>query len=253
MCAEGVSRLGDSVKALIIADGRVPPRSVLPEDLFGDVDLVVAADGGAERAAALGLRPDLVVGDGDSIDPDALGALAASGTAVERYPAEKDESDLELALKAAMVRGADEIVILGALGGARFEHEMAAVALLGLEEASGRDVTIADDRSTVRLLRGSERAGVVASLDVRGAPGDFVSILPWGGDATGVATEGLRYALRDEVLRMGPSRGLSNELTVPTGRISCRRGQLLVVHTRRSALLPASSGNLIAPEGSHAS
>jgi len=252
LCAEGVLRLGGSVKALIVADGRVPPRSALPTDLLGDVDLVVAADGGAERAALLGLRPDLVVGDADSIDADALQALAASGTAVELFPAEKDESDLELALIAALGRGADEIVILGALGGERFEHEMAAVALLGLEEASGRDVTIADDRSTVRLLRGSERAGVVASLHVRGEPGDFVSILPWGGNATGVATEGLRFVLRDEVLRMGPSRGLSNELTDQSGRIACRGGQLLVVHTRRSALMPAGAGGGIAREGPHA-
>jgi thiamine pyrophosphokinase len=98
------------VKALIVADGRVPPRSALPTDLLGDVDLVVAADGGAERAALLGLRPDLVVGDADSIDADALRGLAASGTPVERFPTEKDESDLELALMAALGRDRKSVV-----------------------------------------------------------------------------------------------------------------------------------------------
>jgi thiamine pyrophosphokinase len=229
------------LKAIVVGNGRVPARHSLPATVFDDVALVVAADGGAEGAIGLGLRPDLVVGDMDSLAPEALRRLESDGTAVERMAVEKDESDLELAIRAALARGATTIMILGALGGPRVEHELANVALLGL---GGPDTVIAimDERCTIRMLDGGARTsgGETATMDVRGEPGDFVSLQPWGGDVDGVTTRGLRYPLRDEPLLMGPSRGLSNELTGRRGAVSCRRGRALVIHTRRSALAAGS-------------
>lgn len=225
------------LKAIVVGNGRLPARHSLPATAFDDVALVIAADGGAEGAIALGLRPDLVIGDMDSLAPDALRRLESDGTAIERVAVEKDESDLELAIRAAFARGATTIVILGALGGPRVEHELANVALLGL---GGRDtgISIMDERCTIRLLDGGllPTGGEAATMDVRGEPGDFVSLQPWGGEVEGVTTRGLRYPLRDEPLPMGPSRGLSNELTGRHGAVSCRHGRLLVIHTRRSAL-----------------
>ena len=233
-------------RALVLANGSVPDRERLPAGTLDQVDLVIAADGGLRTAAALGLRPHLAVGDFDSAEPALVARAEAEGVAIERVAAEKDESDLELAVRAAVARGATEIVILGALGGSRVEHTLAGLALLSLAAVAAGprfEIAIVDERSTIRLLAGaaggSADDGAVrpaASLDIHGAPGDYVSLQPWGGDAIGVTTRGLRYPLHDEPLLMGPSRGLSNELTGPHGRVSCRSGQLLVIHTRRAAV-----------------
>jgi len=237
---------GARVKALVVGNGRVPPRAALPPSVLAGVELVVAADGGAVRCGELGLRPDLVLGDFDSIDPAALAAIEERGIEIRRVPAAKDESDLELALRAALDRGADTVVVLGALGGLRVEHELAALALLAL--GGGADLAIADDRSTIRLLSSSRTmapagAGAAgARLELHGEPGDYVSLLPWGGDAGGVTTEGLRFPLRDEPLPMGPSRGLSNEILGTRAAVTCRAGSVLVIHTRRAAVDAPSTG-----------
>jgi thiamine pyrophosphokinase len=224
------------MKALIIANGRAPERDGLPAGTLSGAALVIAADGGAATAERLGLLPDLVMGDLDSVTADVLARAVASGAAIRRVPAEKDESDLELALGEALTRGADRIVILGALGGERVEHVVASLALLDIPRGEQVDLAIVDERSTIRLLVAGERSGPTARLEIEGEPGDWVSLQPWGGDVVGVTTENLRYPLSDEPLRMGPARGLSNELTAPCGWISCREGRLLVIHTRRAAV-----------------
>lgn len=224
------------MKALIVGSGDVPARDRLPAGALAGVDLVIAADAGAERCRALGLRPDLVVGDFDSAPPGLAEALLADGIPLERAAAEKDESDLELALRAACERGADEVVALGALGGPRVEHLLAAIDLLVVAAGEGVAASIVDERSEIRLLAAPAGFAAPARLEIHGEPGDFVSLFPWGGDVIGVTTQRLRYPLRDERLAVGPSRGLSNELLEPVGVVSCRGGALLVVHTRRSAL-----------------
>src|SRR5512143_744234 len=111
--------------AIVLADGGAAPRSLLDAAWPGwdaGVAIVIAADGGARHATAFGLRIDRWVGDGDSIEPAMLDALAAAGVAVDRVAAEKDESDAELALLAALAAGADAVTIIGALGGPRVDH-----------------------------------------------------------------------------------------------------------------------------------
>ena len=230
------------MKALLVGNGRVPSRTAVPADVFAGVALVIAADGGAAACEALGLRPDLVVGDLDSAEPALIRRLAREGIEVRRVPAEKDESDLELALEAAIERGADRVVALGALGGTRVEHALSAIELLLLACQRGVEMALVDDRSTLRLLDCGQPDATAPTLDITGEPGDFVSLFPWGGDALGVVTEGLRYPLRDEPLPMGPSRGLSNELLGPAASVRCRSGRLLVIHTRRAAVEPLAQG-----------
>jgi thiamine pyrophosphokinase len=262
------------MKVIVVGNGHVPARHELPAAVFDGASLIIAADGGAARAAGLGVRPDLVVGDIDSLAPDALRRLESDGSTVVRVAAEKDESDLELAIRAALERGATSILILGALGGPRIEHELANVALLGLGGAAA-DIAIVDERCAIRLLDAGHpnaaegagsgtgvprasadehaSAGRGTSLVLDGEPGDYVSLQPWGGDVAGVTTEGLRYPLRDEPLLIGPSRGLSNELTGRRGRVSLRSGRVLVIHTRRSALAadeiePRTAGRAVTTE-----
>jgi len=225
--------------AILVGDGDVPTRARLDAAWPGwaaDADLVIAADGGARKTGRADLVPDLVVGDGDSLGETGLAAVRASGVPLELSDTAKDESDLELALLAAIGRGAVRLTILGALGGARFDHALANAWLLAHPALDGCVAVLLDARSRVRLLSpprpnqaaGRERAEVV----LVGGEGDLVSLFPFGPDALGVSTDGLAYPLRDEPLPAGPARGLSNVRTATEARVSLRSGRLLIVETR---------------------
>lgn len=213
--------------ALILADGAVAEPTALDvawPGWAGGIDLVIAADGGARHAGPLGRAIDLWVGDGDSIGPDGLAALEATGIPIRRSPVEKDESDTELALLAAVDAGAARTTILGALGGERIDHGLANVWLLGHPRLAGRDVRLLDATVRIRLV-GPGRA------DLGGRIGDLVSLLPFGGDAAGLTTDGLRYSLLGESLPSGPSRGLSNVRVAGDASLTVESGRILVVET----------------------
>jgi thiamine pyrophosphokinase len=187
-------------------------------------DLIVGADGGAGQALAWGLLPDLVIGDMDSLSDQDQAALAARGCRFVVHPRAKDETDLELALTCAVQQGAQEILVLGALGG-RLDHTLANVFLLALPVLGGISVRIVQGRSETFLVR----SGEVATIE--GQPGDLVSLLPLGGDACGVRTTGLAWALHGDDLCFGFTRGVSNEMKEPMAQIGLDRGNLLVVHS----------------------
>jgi thiamine pyrophosphokinase len=204
-----------------------PPAGLTP----GPEDRVIAADCGAQHARAWGWPIHLLVGDLDSLSPREADAVTAAGTPIIAVPVAKDETDLELALAHALAEGSRTIVICAALGG-RADHMLANVLLLARPELNGLDVTIADGAETVRLLRGYRHSpGRVAHLELAGAPGDLLSLLPVGEDAVGVITEGLLYPLHDETLFLGQARGVSNVFTAPRVAVALRGGLLLVIHT----------------------
>ncbi|MEP7158043.1 MAG: thiamine diphosphokinase [Chloroflexota bacterium] len=217
--------------ALIVADGDVPSRAAIdrlvgngaPADL-----LIIGADGGALKAAALGLRPNVVVGDTDSLSDSDADKLRAEGVEVLVYPRDKDESDTELAVREALHRGAERLVIVGAFGGRRFEHALANVLLMTLPELRGRDACLADGASVLRVLFDGEH------VEITGQPGDYVSLLPLTEQAVGVSTDGLAYPLSGATLSQGPTRGLSNELSGVRASVSLDAGRLAVIHTRSS-------------------
>jgi thiamine pyrophosphokinase len=216
------------VRAIVLADGHGSPRAALDAAWPGWSDgasIVVAADGGAELAAPLGLHIDRWVGDGDSLAPSGIERLRASGVDVSLAPTDKDESDTELAVLAAVDAGATDLTILGALGGARFDHALANVALLAHPALAGRAARLLGATARVTLLAGP------ASEPFTGGIGDLVSLLPLSGDVEGVATEGLEFPLHDEPLRLGPARGLSNRRTADVATVSIRTGRLLVIET----------------------
>ena len=226
-----------AIRALILAGGASPHRPGLDAAWPGwdrDLDVVIAADAGALLAAPLGLSLDLIVGDGDSLGEAALAAFIEQGVAVERSPIDKDSSDTELALVAAAVRGATDLVVVGAFGG-RLDHALANIWVLAHPRLAGRTVALLDDRSRVRLLTapaaGSPTRTAVA---LAGRAGDLVTLLPLDGPATGVTTSGLRWALADASLPVGFSRGLSNEVRPALDqppRIELGGGRLLVIET----------------------
>jgi thiamine pyrophosphokinase len=183
-------------------------------------DLLIAADGGALPLLRAGIMPHVTIGDMDSISAAGLAELQAHGVTLRRFPREKDETDLELALLHAAECGATAIDILGALGG-RWDHTLANVALLALPELHARHARLLADGQTLFLVR--DRAVL------EGQAGDTVSLLPLAGAAHGVSTSGLEYPLDNAILNYERARGVSNVLLDPPGHVSLREGLLLVV------------------------
>lgn len=220
--------------ALILADGDGPARDELDAAWPGwdaSIGLVIAADGGARLAGPLGVRIDRWVGDGDSLGEDALSSLEASGVPVERANADKDESDTELAVRAALREGADGIVIVGGLGGRRIDHALANVGLLAMPELADRGAVILDGRSRLTLIQAPDAAGQAVDRPLPGRAGDLVSLLPVGSGVDGVTTRGLEYPLVDEPLPVGAARGLSNVRRDADAGVTVRAGSLLVVES----------------------
>jgi len=207
------------MRAIIIANGQIHEGDFY-RSLVAPTDLIICADGGASNALALGLQPQVVIGDLDSLDESLHSRLEKMHCQFIVHPACKDETDLELALYYAIEHGVDEILILGALGG-RIDQTLANVQLLALPELRSVKARILDGRQEISLIRD-------AAL-IEGQVGDTVSLLPLTEEVTGIYTEGLEYALENATLYLGPSRGISNVLTSSQARIRIGQGLLLAV------------------------
>ena len=204
--------------ALVFAGGDPPGAGTLRD--LPDHDLVIAADSGLAHANRAGYVVDVVVGDLDSADPEAVAAATARGAVVERHAAAKDATDLELALTAARDRECSRVVVVGGHGG-RLDHFLANVLLLASPELSAL---------TIEARLADARVFVVRdAVDLRGSPGELCSLLAVGGAAHGVRTEGLRFPLRGETLYPGSTRGISNEFLDDDAAVSLDDGALLVV------------------------
>lgn len=221
-------------RAIILADGDVADRSAFDTTWPGWSDgiaIVVAADGGARNAARLGLPIHRWVGDGDSIHAGGLEDLRARGIPIELVAADKDESDTELAIQAAIAAGADELVVLGAFGGRRLDHSIANLALLAHPALAGRPAELLDASARVRLVRAPAVDGEPVTTRMPGRIGDIVSLIPFGADAERITTEGLHYPLRDETLVLGSARGLSNVRRATDASFALGSGLLLVIES----------------------
>lgn len=199
---------------LVITGGDPVPPSAL--DGLSGVDIVVAADSGLDHAERLGIEPDVVVGDFDSVSADALDRFAGP---VERHPVAKDATDLELALQWAVHRAPDRIVVLGGHGG-RLDHFLANALVL----------TTVPAHILVEWRAGPATIHVVrTAIDLVGEEGAKVSLVPVGGGVSGVSTEGLRWPLSDAALTSGSTLGVSNEFASSAARVEVAEGTLLVI------------------------
>jgi thiamine pyrophosphokinase len=182
---------------------------------------VIAADEGLEHAVALGLDVSVTVGDFDSVSPDTLAAAEADGMRVERHPAEKDATDLELALDAALALGASHVLVIAGDGAGRLDHLVAALLLLASPRYEGVEIDAVVGTTRIHVVRDKR--------ELAGAPGELVTLVAVNGPALGVSTEGLAYPLRGETLEPGSTRGVSNVFASDMALITIAGGVLLAI------------------------
>jgi thiamine pyrophosphokinase len=270
---------------VIICGGRIEDYNRAGKYCRG-ADIVISADSGARHCKALGIVPDIVLGDFDSIDRGDFRELEAAGAEILRYPVEKDMTDSELAVETAIKSGCSRVILLGSFG-SRLDHSISNLFLLKKLHDANVEGIIADEKNEIRLISGSIKLNSISiglnndsisldngnisqnngsisqnngsispnkdsislnkdsislnngstglyngSIRLKREDGVFVSLVPFGGDASGVSTRGLYYPLDGAVLRMGSSRGISNVFVDDEAYVEVKDGLLLVILSR---------------------
>lgn len=216
------------MRAVIFANGDFHPPQGGMTGVLQPGDVLLAVDGGMRHCTSLGVTPDYIIGDLDSISQAELDELSTQAVQLVRFPARKDFTDLELALQHAVTLGCDPLVVYGALG-ARWDQTLANVLLLASPELVDVSIRLVDGAQEIALLR----PGRLHTL--AGSPGDTLSLLPLAGDAHGITTQGLEYPLHQETLYFSATRGVSNVLTGSEASITFNQGLLLCTLIRHAS------------------
>ena len=211
------------MRAVVFANG-VIQEIKLVKPLIGEKDLIISADGGLRYIRSLGLIPDLVIGDLDSVSRDDIEFFKDKKIEILKFPIEKDQTDLEIALRELIDRKYKNILVIGALGG-RTDQTLANLGLM---------LSISNDDIQIEFDDGQEHIMLVRNRQVFfGKRGDTVSLIPQCSPVKGITTSGLRYPLNGESLFPGQTRGISNEMIEKNAEINITSGTILCIHTRK--------------------
>lgn len=209
------------MNAVIFVNGILDPEHD-PADILKDTDLIIAADGGADHCRKLDITPDILIGDLDSIDPALVETYSQKKVVIHRHPKKKDATDLELAIDLAVAKKAEEIRLLGALGG-RWDMSIANILLAAADKYQKQHIILLGRDCCLRIFHpGTEHL-------LRGTPGQKVSFMPLKNDAQGVTLTGFEYPLKDHTITFGSSLGVSNIMTDSTATVQHREGVLLCI------------------------
>ncbi|SDY57255.1 thiamine diphosphokinase [Thermoactinomyces sp. DSM 45892] len=203
-------------RVVVIAGGEVSPEDL---HLIQSDDFLITADAGVEPLLDLGMRPHLAVGDFDTTKQDYLFQLQDLKIPYRTLPREKDVTDTHFALEEAVKLQPSEILLLGALGGSRFDHALANLYLLEWIATTSIPCTLVSGKNQICLL--------VGPTTIRVTKGDtgYISLLPCSDQVVGVTLKGFRYPLNDATLIRGVSLGVSNEIAQESGEITIRLGK----------------------------
>jgi thiamine pyrophosphokinase len=207
------------MRAAIISNGELGDENKLKNTL-PTFDLVICCDGGIRHLEALGLTPDLIIGDFDSVNSALLDTYIKRGVEVRTFPVEKDETDTELAAQAAIEIGVDEVVLLGALGG-RWDHSYANIMVLVKLQKLGIEATILHSHNRIAVSN--------HKLILDGKPGQLVSLLPLGENVEVYNTNGLKYQIKRQKMPLDAPFGISNLFIKSKAEIQISSGWLMVI------------------------
>lgn len=205
-------------RGIIFAGGDFSAEMDLKDILLTN-SIVVCADSGYDSALKAGVRPDVIIGDMDSVEsslPDGIKQI--------KLKCEKDDTDTEAAIDYLASLGCGEIILLGALGG-RVDHMLANIMLISYAERKGVKLIIKTEDTEI--------FSVVDSVEISGEKGDILSLIPVLGGAEGVTLKGLKYTLEDAKLEVGKTVGISNEFIENKAKITVKEGLLIAIKVKR--------------------
>lgn len=208
-------------KTVIFANG-IPTTRSNKHSLIEPNDTIICADGGTHHALSLGLTPDVLVGDMDSLAEAVQADLEAKGVELIRHPIKKDQTDLELAFEVALARGATEILLLTAIGG-RLDQQLANILLLTRPEWQSMRLSLAEGQQRAWLLHGPDE------LTLSGQPGDTLSIVPLSATLEGLDIENVEWPLQEATVPLGSTLTISNTFLSDQVRVRVKAGLGLAI------------------------
>lgn len=205
--------------ALIIANGDDVNKSTIENINF---EYVICADGGLEKAAHLGIVPNVILGDFDSVDSDVLKKYQLMNIETKKFPAEKDFTDMELSIEFAVRKGYKNLILIGATGGPRLDHSMANIMLIEKYFNLGVNIEIIDNNNKIQIISDN------TNLLLERMKHYFVSIVPITETIIGLTLEGFKYPLDKVVVKRGSTLCVSNEIVLNSGRVILEKGTALL-------------------------
>ena len=211
------------MKAVLFAGAAITDYSFC-EKYLQNADGIICCDGGMHHAKALGITPDYIVGDFDSVRPEVLEEYRNMGISIRQFPTHKNETDMQLGMLLALELGATELVLIGGIGD-RFDHTLANAHLLLYLLKKGVRGILVNEKNCVELID--------KEVTLYGKAGDLVSTIPLSMQVEGVTLEGLEYPLVDYDLALDDKLvAVSNVMTGTEAKVKIRKGYLFVMQTR---------------------
>ena len=214
------------MKFLIVSGGSLNKEFVTKVVGQGRYDRILAADSGMNALYAAAVTPDIIIGDFDSADKKIL-AFFQQNKEIDfcTLNPEKDDTDTEFAIRESIRRGADSITIIGGTG-TRLDHVLGNISLLGIGLEEGVRMELLDAHNRICMIDHS------VTLKKKEQYGNYLSLIPYNGNVTGVRLKGLKYPLHDYTMGGFNSLGISNEIVDDEASIELTSGQLLVIESR---------------------
>lgn len=213
------------MKTIIINGGNIEDDFALPFMQKETYDYVIAVDKGLEFCYRAGIRPDEMLGDFDSADPAVRSYFEGLEIPVQLYKPEKDQTDMENAMRLALKRKSTEILVLGATG-TRMDHVLGSVYDLAIALEAGVPCALLDAHNRIRMAR---RKLIIKKKEQYGK---YVSLLAFGGKVEKLTLTGFYYPLHEYEMQAGDGIGISNEITADEAEISFASGTLIVVESK---------------------
>lgn len=211
---------------VIVSGGKIEEEFALQWITDQNPDVIIAADAGMEFLYRCQIKPDMLIGDFDSVNKDILAYYSTyKDVEVHRLNPIKDDTDTEAAIRLSLERGAEAITLLGATG-TRLDHVFGNVELLGIGMETGVPITILDAHNRIRMIK----KGI--SLKKKQQYGTYVSLLPFTGQVEHVYLKGFKYPLTDACLQKFCSIGISNEILAEEASIEFDGGILLIIESK---------------------
>lgn len=210
------------MRVVILGNGEIKDYQFVKSKINSD-DYIICCDGGVRHSFELRITPSLILGDLDSADPSILTHYKQLNVPIEKYPVEKDFTDMELCMRRAIELKAKEVYVFGAIGN-RLDHMLGNVHALVYALKNNVTAYMIDENNTACVID--------REIALHGAEGGIISLIPLTTSVTGVKTSDLRYPLNHETLTIGSSRGISNMFSSDSAKVSIESGYLLVIQTR---------------------
>ncbi|MEK7597749.1 MAG: thiamine diphosphokinase [Patescibacteria group bacterium] len=210
-------------RAIIFVNGNLSDVT-RAKKIINKQDCLIAADGGVKHILKLGLIPNVIIGDMDSIDPKLLKKFKSI-----KYPRKKDKTDFELSIDYCLKNKFQEIIIFGILGD-RIDHLIANIFLLAKVQTENQSIKI-------KIIEGKKEIFILnKEININGKVGDEISIIPVSEKLEGITTNGLYYRLIDDTLLFGSTRGVSNIMNKTAAKITISKGVALVEHNTSATI-----------------